>query len=503
MSTDDVFENQDRFVFISYCRDDNGFPAQSSGWVTTFDKNLDTYVRKRLKGGGKLKCWRDERYLSPHEVLDEALERQVKSSDFMVCVVSDNYMESKYCMMEVSLFHQHLGQRLYVGEKMRIFKALINNIPLKEQKPEILQRSTGYNFYDEGERDRRYPTQFRLEFGGNYSNLLYQNIDKLARDIKELFNIIEQNARTQLPPNNSPPKTKCVYLAETTSDLNEERELIRHKLEQSGYQVFPSRDKLLPRDSSLDDTIGTYLEQCIFSIHLVGHLYGFIPEANTHSVMEIEGRLAAKHSQSYRDFSWLVCMKEGLDIKDERQKQFVEFLQNTAYVIETNLVENWETEIYRRLNPTNIINLQPINITGYNQRQVYLVYDNTDIDNVNVVRNYLGQQQRLKVLEFPFPRDDSDNIFQLRRNHKEYLKSCDALIIYWGNAEESWVTAKLRELLKEHGFRSSPIPNVALCLSEPSLALKRNYQTEYVSSVISGFEVVSSADLATFIGRIV
>ncbi|MDZ7966359.1 MAG: toll/interleukin-1 receptor domain-containing protein [Nostoc sp. DedSLP03] len=501
MITNDVSTNHERFVFISYCRDDN--EPQNSGWVTRFDKTLNEYVKMRLKGGGKLKCWRDERYLEAHAVLDEALETRVRSSEFMVCVVSHNYMNSAYCMMEVRLFHQHLGQRLYIGEKMRLFKALINNIPLHEQQPEILQKSLGYHFYDEQERERRYPRQFRPEFGGNDSNLFYQNIDKLARDIKELCYTIENNDGTPTSPSNSHHKTRCLYLAETTSDLNEERELLRYKLEQSGYQVFPKIDKLLPNDSSIEKTINTYLDQCILSIHLVGISYGIIPEGNERSVMEIQGRLANQCSQNSKEFSCLIFMKEGLEIKDERQKQFVKFLHKEAYVIETNLLEEWETEIYQRLKSTNINNFQSINISGSNQRQVYLVYDKTDIDAVSAIRDDLKQQQRFQVIESPLPRNGSDNDFQLRRTHKEYLKSCDSLIIYWGNAEESWVTAKLRELLKVHGSRSSPIPNAALCLSEPLLSLKRDYQTDYVSLVISGFEVVSSDDVAAFIDRIV
>jgi hypothetical protein len=101
--------------------------------------------------------------------------------------------------------------------KSRIFKVLKTLVPHEEQ-PVPLDRLLGYEFFNV-DPDTGRPREFRIEFGPdahqNYLTKLYD----LAYEIAEFLKLMDNSACDQQQTSPKEP----IFLAVTSSDLNEER----------------------------------------------------------------------------------------------------------------------------------------------------------------------------------------------------------------------------------------------------------------------------------------
>ena len=83
---------------------------------------------------------------------------------------------------------------------------------------------------------------------------------------------------------------------------------------------------------------------------------------------------------------------------------------------------------------------------------------------------------------------------EVRENHEESLRSCDAVLIHYGAAGESWLRRKMREVQKSPGYgRTEPFRAVGISVAPPKTAPKEIFQTHeaIVIPQLNGF----SADL--------
>src|SRR5205823_3504010 len=124
---------------------------------------------------------------------------------------------------------------------------------------------------------------------------------------------------------NGAAAAKLVYLAETTSDLAKERELVRDELQQRSYTVLPEQKLPLEELKQTQEAVRANLARCVLSVHLVGTRYGSTPEDDARSVVRIQEDLACERGSSNPAFLRLLWMPPGLmtdsmPITDERQK---------------------------------------------------------------------------------------------------------------------------------------------------------------------------------------
>ncbi|NIQ59513.1 MAG: hypothetical protein GWN71_41060, partial [Gammaproteobacteria bacterium] len=81
-------------------------------------------------------------------------------------------------------------------------------------------------------------------------------------------------------------------LAETTGDLRDARDRLKRELLERGHVVLPDRPLPLV-GPQLESAVRDCLERCVLSIHLVGSVYGLVPEGAEHSVVELQNSIAA------------------------------------------------------------------------------------------------------------------------------------------------------------------------------------------------------------------
>jgi hypothetical protein len=307
-------------------------------------------------------------------------------------------------------------------------------------------------------------------------------------------------AATSAPPIASASAAKAtVFLAETTSDVREQRESLRRDLQQHGYRVLPER----PVPHEADEAralIQQDLAQSRLSIHMLGKNYGLVPEGATASIAEMQYELAAERSQQGR-FSRLVWIAPGLQVDDARQRTLLERvrldpgIRDHADLLETpfedlrTTVQDWLT---RDLAPAATAPTQPGAAP-----QLYLIADQRDLDRIAPWSDTLFDQH-LEVIQPIYDGDESD----IRAFHEETLSTCDGCLILYGSGNELWLRRKLREIQKSPGYgRTKPLPPVWIAQIAPRTPEKERFRT-HEATVVAQWDGVDLEGLRPLVAQL-
>jgi hypothetical protein len=482
-------------IFISYAHIDNQpLTEGQKGWISHFHEALEIRLAQLL--GAETKIWRDPE-LRRNDFLADQLIAHLPKIATLVSVISPRYINSEWCLREMKEFYKVAEQTggIRIKEQARIFKVIKTPVPLEKQPPEI-QGLLGYEFY-QIEKPTGRAREFNLEIDPSARLSYWKILDDLAHDIHQLLERLRGGEdRPSKQAEATPGMT--VYLAETTFDLREARDNIRRELQQRSHAVLP--DKPLPLNA--DDfrtAVREYLQRSTLSIHLIGENYGFIPEAEDRSHVCLQNELAAERSHAPA-FSRLIWMSPGLIGKEERQRQFIEYLrcdsnaQQGAELLETSL-EDLKTIIEDQLRadkkmlPGSVLEDSPI--------RIYVICDQQDFESVAPLENYLYDQGYEVIL----PALEGDEA-QVREDHKENLLLCDACIIYYGGATDLWLRAKLRDLQKIAGYgRSKPMLMKVVYITAPETEPKQRFRT-HEALVIRNFGGFSPGSLVPLLAQI-
>ena len=485
-------------AFISYAHLDNVELIEGGkGWVTNLHRALEVRVAQLL--GKPSHIWRDPK-LDGNDIFEDALVKRLRDVAALISVVSPRYVKSEWARRELAEFWKAAEEQggVCFHDKARIFKVLKTPVPIETTPPE-LQSLLGYEFF------RVDPDTGRIHeldevFGSEAQREFWIRLDDLAHDICCMLEVLEgSHAAIGTVDLIGAP---AIFLAETTSDLREQREAIKRDLRQHGYTVLPART--LPMvESELRAILRSDLARCRMSIHLVGRSYSFVPEASSQSLLEIQNDLAIERG-GQGGFSRLLWIPPGLQVKDERQQRVIEQfrmdprIQKGADLLETPL-EDLKTLIQARLKritvPAAASSKQAV--PSKNLVQLYLIHDQRDTEVASSWADFLFEKE-LEVIRPVFEGDEAE----VREYHEENLRSCDAALILYGSASECWLRRKLRELQKSAGYgRTKPMPVGAISLIPPVVPEKERFRT-HEAMVISQLAGFSPDALQPFISRL-
>src|SRR5215813_82382 len=311
-------------VFISYSHIDNqSFGDPGGGWVDIFHEHLQNFVNVHV--GRRTKVWRDRR-LTGAEIFSDEIEQQLRSSAVLVSVISPGYLQSEWCNRELVGFTKAAQDRgtLRVGNLQRVVKVL--RLPVERSLlPPLLDDVLGGQFYRVDPASGR-ARDLLLDSSADALRVLRGLVDDVAQDLSRLLGSMATLGRATLP---SPPASDAdtVFLAWTTGDLSEEREKLRRELEARNYRVVPTGAP--PLDATgVGARVLAALREAKVAIHLIGALYGFVPEGEARSIIELQSdeRLyQASNSGAARIF-WLA---PNAPPQDPRLRAFVDRLQQS------------------------------------------------------------------------------------------------------------------------------------------------------------------------------
>src|SRR5215510_8503955 len=130
-------------VFVSYARIDNvSLTEEDKGWVNAFVNSLQ--IKLVAKSGLRdLRVWHDRR-LDPSEIVDESLAEKIDTCAVFISVLSQGYLTSQYCNLELERFHE--TSPVHVNQRSRVLVVTLSDIP-RASWPEPLRNCTDIPFY--------------------------------------------------------------------------------------------------------------------------------------------------------------------------------------------------------------------------------------------------------------------------------------------------------------------------------------------------------------------
>lgn len=487
-------------VFISYRHLDNELlDEQGKGWIDNFHERFESVLGEAL--GYEPEIWRDTR-LQGNVYFPDVLEERIRNTALVISILSPGYLQSDWCLGELREFCR-LADRsggLLVGDKLRVFKVVKTHIERTQHPPEF-QKQLGYEFYEIDKMTQR-PVAFGQELGRNRDQRYWSKLDDLAWDVKQVLSTI--NPRARIPASGSvfSRAQGTVYLAQTTRDLSGERDQIKRELQNRGYDILPASE--LPFISpNYEEAVRECLARAKLSVHLIGGSYGIVPEgAGSRSIVRLQNEIAAERNRD-EAFSRLLWMPVGLTPQEEVQAQFIEHLrtdaatQQGAELLQTPL-EELKNVIQLRLSNGHKPKDEP---SGETPAKIYLIFDKRDLEGVVPLNDYLSVDKHYQVL-LPLIDDEGMDDSQAFEIHKDNLAQCDAVLIYYGNANQVWLEYKRRDLKKIVGLdRKNVLAAEAVYVAAPRTAHKQLFNSPD-TLVIKNFEDFSPAVLDAFVARV-
>ena len=489
--------------FISYGHIDDEDPAGDvKGWVDLLVERLPRLISANL--GYQPKVWRDQRSLTGDALLRAAIEEGITNSLLLIPIVSPRYVQSDWCRRELETFCQKPSIPGAPAHRSRVFKVIKTPLlfNLAKQEPEHLRELIGYAFYEmEGDM----PVEFSPDVVPSKDPRYWTVLRRLAWDISTMLAQLKSDAdNSHVPAQPTNGAQKFVYLAETSSDLTQDRELVRDELRQRGYAVLPEEKLPTTELGQTEAAVVASLERSVLSVHMIGKRYGSTPEDDARSVVTIQEHLAAQRGAKDPSFSRLLWMPQGLmtgamEVSDERQRAFITAIQNRvsagAELLQTS-IEDLKTRIVEKLTPPAEAAAKPS--ARSKLKQVYLICENRDRSLVRPIKEYLFNQ-KLEVITWL----DGEDGGRLMDYHHKNLRECDAALVYFGNGDEPWVRKNLEDLEKAYGYgREQDWCASAVYVGAPQNDQKEDFLTHLVPYIIRNYNSFDPKDLREFVSAV-
>jgi len=476
-------------VFISYASiDDQPVLHGRQGWVSQLHQNLEVRLEQlsgeRVRVGGHSNA--------PGGGVDENIIKDLPSAKALVSVVSPPFVKSDGCRREVEAFWQTASRTgtLRVENKSRLFKVLKTPVDERELPPHLagmFRQLLNHEFYEIDPTSGKL-REFSEEFGEEARRIFLEKIYDLAYEINQVLKSCKTVEIAQALPGGPAASPKVVYLAETTSDLRQERDRIRREMQERGYEVAP--EVPLPMETEeLKPAIEAYLHRADTAVHLVGNRYGLVPEGSDESLVALQVHLSAKVFRN-RTAGRFIWTPPGLQTEDPRQATFLRSLHEDTTGMEctellSGSVEQLKNLVVKHLMAPPPVKQAPSPVAGEVKR-VYLLCDRQDEQETEALADYLYDQGY--EVKTPIFGGDDEAFAQI---HQENLKLSDGVIVYFGKASAQWVEMKLLDLLKAPGYgRSKAWLAQAVYVAPPDDRRKERFRTRSAEVIkeASGFQ---------------
>lgn len=430
-------------VFISYAHLDNQpLPQSPKGWVSYFDEALTNLLSQKM--GKNARIWRDTR-MERSAVFDEEIFGNLAQSLTLVSVVSPRYIDSGYCLDELEKFR---GRMSSINNRTPLFKVVKTKVEL-EKMPTIFRQINGFDFYKIDPETKK-PRELGLEFGDALKQEFFLKVSDLAYEIAELLKLMDKSpAQSTEIKQVSPAKLAAVYLAKTSSDFQTERDNIRRDLLEQGYQVLPLTDAVEPKTTEeYKNFVRENVRKCSLSVHIIGKNYGERPEDGDQSYIHLQSIVASERDRE-ANFSRIVWLPNDVNTTQPQHQAFIDDIwSSSANGVEVlqKLLEEVKTNIFDALNriakpvsPPKLITTKP---------SILVLYDKTDMESAANLETYIKEKGFSLRSVAKYLSGDPKELLEAQN---DYLRFCDAVLIYWNKSRDSWVWSMLRQLQKIFG----------------------------------------------------
>jgi hypothetical protein len=465
-------------AFISYAHLDNQpLKDKGRGWIDVLHATLANMVGQVM--GSEVNIWRDTS-LQGNDDFTEEIQQKLPHTAIMVSVFTPRYVKSAWCKREVTAFCTEAERAggLFIGTKSRVFRVIKTppidgrSTVLPADLPAALGKATGYDFFSFDRAQSTY-TELDPAYGETEEQEFLRKTRNLAEHIAKLLHEIDQHtqpaaaapAAAMAAPTSHKP---VVYLTECSRFHRANRERIAAELVREGYTVLP--DAPLPTDEiELVSEVRSLLARAQLSVHLIGPLYGAVPDGESGKSLGMwQNELAAERAQQAQRqgerFARVIWLAQGTASEQPEQQRFIDSLHNdkpTQFGAElvTDDIEGFKREIRDALLRLE----QPPSPMAAARADTGPAAGDADAASPGLVYLICDERDRAEALpllkalvargcdaKLPLFRGEAQ---QLREANQATLLAADAVVLYHGAGDAVWRRLQESEIKKTAGQR--------------------------------------------------
>jgi hypothetical protein len=512
-------------IFISYAHIDNDPLIKGApGWVDFFEQLLRKSLRVEL--GAEVEIFRDAQ-LNGFDAFSDQLGQALEQSAVLLTLLSPRYIKAEWCLWELREFQKRTGG----GRLIKVVKSSIEGKSFRLDGQELLTSVKDvleHRIYYEDEPSGRH-IDLQPELKERDIPDFVDKVNAICEDLDRLFRRIRgaspgalnlpvpavplvftpmtatsaptpMSASQPAPPSPTASQNNtndsgatempAVYLAETTKDQVEARKQIKNELQQFKFRVLP--DQPLPADAEeLSQAVQQYLEEAKLAVHLMGENYGTVLDGEERSIPHVQYDLAVALAQA-NQLKQLVWLPPGLSPKAGLQEEFVTRVKNKTPDLLQVKLEDLKTEIHKKLKPPPKdiwaeLAGEPVTVCLFCHEQ--------DFAQVGPLFSYLKLEEAYKV---KLPLQDQEP----PEKYKQLLQSSDAVLLYYGAADEEWFGNIWRVIQKlSVTGRTKPLLARAIYIGE-SMTKEKDLLNSSDPLVLKNYAPFTPETIAPFVQRI-
>jgi hypothetical protein len=454
-------------LFISYSHIDDR-AVNGPGWVAEFHERLAIEVEEEL--GEHVRIWRDPRITGATD-FSKDLERQVRGFAGPLRVGD-----------------------LYVNTKCRAIKIVKH--PPDHGRLRVLEETEGMKFFDVNSASER-----AKEIDWSSAPDLYKDrLNELAHDIGFVLRAMR--------------KGRSVFLGTASPSLRDRRERVRQELIGRQYRVLPAPDgpdHLMSLGEAIEDSGLSVLfydrtvpaDQAVEALAAVEREAALVQRARRIVVVHDPSETASQRwdepgatGRSSDNGEWLI----GPQIHT-LYHTVLQMLGAPAEAATPPPVHPPPTDSAKP--PVEAPKLPPA--TG--SRKLTRIYMVCDRDDHPLLESNRARRLRDYLLTLGFevklPLADHDDA-QFSKDNRDKLKQCDAVLLYWGTARQSWFEKRIGELEQARGWRrGKEFSALGAYVADPGGPVKENYETRELELIkqLDSFNL-ADARLVRFVERL-
>ena len=264
------------------------------------------------------------------------------------------------------------------GIRHRIFKVIRQPISQEEQ-PSFLKKELNYNFFEINRYNKK-PITYDLSGKNEPDPKFWSKLVDLAYDIADAVSDLSGDKEKSAPGKERPG----VFLAETSFDQAENRDMLKRELQHLGFRVLPYTQ--IPDDAEKARTaIECSLDQSVMAVHLLGAWYGDFIKNSKYSFIDFQIKTVKDYLTARKDknsFNQLIWIPNDIKPTDQRQALYLKRLKRDEAQYNTEIIET-PFEVFKTILNTRLNELtNPTVIPVAEKNKLYVIYEKESKDKI-------------------------------------------------------------------------------------------------------------------------
>lgn len=430
-------------IFVSYAHTGDETAEITSDWSIKFSRFLDNLLNRVLHKKPTILLNSDLEIRK--KMLNISSKEIFSKTAVFVTIISPDYVKSENYQNELQKIYDavYTDDRNMVENTARIFKVVTSPVSIEEQ-PTCLQYEINYDFFEINPKTGKVK-EFDISSHTAAGDKFWSKLVDLAYDISKSLSILESIEEVDVKTKTE----KSIFLASTTPDQEENRDIIKRELQQLGFTVVPNLQ--LPEDAEkLKKVILKYLEKASLSVHIIGGYYGAYIKNSHYSLIDYQNRVIREFlqdkEQQNTSLHRVIWIPPDLRPVDERQVLYIERIKRddafeNSEIIEAP-IEELKSIVYNKL---RVKREEFSRVEG--KKSVYLIYKKGEDDKIKQIAHQL-ENSNLNVIAPNFDQAQ----FNVVEEHRKRLMESDAVLIYYGQENDQWLDVKIKDILKVPGY---------------------------------------------------